>query len=74
MRPRTSLLTAALATGLLAATAATASADSLVAAAPGARNLTANGGYLVWAQPAAAGRWRLAVRAPDGTVTTPSLL
>jgi hypothetical protein len=73
MRPRTSLLTAALATGLLAATAATASADNLVAAAPGARNLTANGGYLVWAQPAAAGRWRLAVRAPDGTVTTPAI-
>ena len=59
MRPRTSLLTAALATGLLAATAATASADSLVAAAPGARNLTANGGYLVWASPRlpAAGAW-----------------
>jgi hypothetical protein len=73
MRPRTSLLTLALATGLLAATAATASADSLVAAAPGARNVAANGGYLVWAQPAAGGRWRLAVRAPDGTVTTPPI-
>jgi hypothetical protein len=73
MRPRTILLTLALATGLLAATAAAASADSLVATAPGARNLTANGGYLVWAQPSEGGRWRLAVRAPDGTVTTPAI-
>jgi hypothetical protein len=73
MRPRTILLTLALATGLLAATAAAASADSLVATAPGARNLTANGGYLVWAQPSEGARWRLAVRAPDGTVTTPAI-
>jgi hypothetical protein len=73
MRPRPSLATLALATAVLAAGAATASADSLVAAAPGARNLTANGGYLVWAQPAAGGRWRLAVRAPGGTVTTPAI-
>jgi hypothetical protein len=42
-----------LAAGLLAATAATASADTLVTAAPGARNLTANGGYQGWAAPAA---------------------
>ena len=42
-----------LAAALLAATAADASADTLVAAAPGARNLTANGGYVVWAAPAA---------------------
>jgi hypothetical protein len=73
MRPRTLFLTAALATGVLAASAAAASADSLVVAAPGARNLTANGGYLVWAQPAPVGRWRLAVRAPGGTVTTPAI-
>ncbi|HEX7298596.1 MAG TPA: hypothetical protein VF257_06295, partial [Solirubrobacteraceae bacterium] len=73
MRPPTALLTLALATAALAATAASASADSLVAAAPGARNLTGNGGYLVWAQPAAGGRWRLAVRAPDGTVSTPAI-
>jgi len=62
-----------LAVTLLAATAAGASADSLVAPAPGARNLTANGGYIVWAAPAAGGRWRLTVRAPDGTITTPAI-
>jgi hypothetical protein len=63
-----------LAAALLAATAADASADTLVASAPGARNLTANGGYVVWAAPGAtAGRWRLTVRAPDGTVTTPPI-
>jgi hypothetical protein len=73
MRPRTALVTLALTTAVLAATAASAAADSLVAAAPGARNLTGNGGYLVWAQPAAGGRWRLTVRAPDGTVTIPAL-
>ena len=32
-----------------------AGADTLVTPAPGARNLTANGGYLVWAAPAGAG-------------------
>jgi hypothetical protein len=73
MAPRTSLLTLALATALVAVSASAASADSLVVAAPGARNLTANGGYLVWAQPAAGGRWRLTVRAPDGAVTTPAI-
>jgi hypothetical protein len=62
-----------LAATLLAATAATASADTLVTAAPGALNLTANGGYQAWAAPAAGGRWRLSVRAPDGSVTTPAI-
>jgi hypothetical protein len=62
-----------LAAAQLAATAAGANADSLVAPGPGARNLTANGGYVVWAAPAAGGRWRLTVRAPDGTVTTPAI-
>ena len=56
-----------LAAALPAATAGAAGADTLIAAAPGARNLTANGGYLVWAAPDGA-RWRLTVRAPDGTV------
>ena len=65
--------TALLATALLAAGATAASADSLVAPAPGARNLTANGGYIVSAAPAAGGRWRLTVRAPDGTITTPAI-
>jgi hypothetical protein len=69
MRSRTVLLALA----ALAVSAPAASADTLVTAAPGARNLTANGGYVVWAQPAAAGRWRLAVRAPDGTVSTPNI-
>ena len=45
----------------------------LVTAAPGARNLAANGGYQAWAAPAAGGRWRLTVRAPDGSVTTPAI-
>src|SRR5690242_6479674 len=57
----------------LAVSAPAAMADTLVTPAPGARSLTANGGYLVWAQPAAAGRWRLAVRAPNGAVSTPSI-
>ena len=62
-----------LAAALLAATAAGASADSLVAPAPGARNLTANGGFVVWAAAGDPGRWRLTVRAPDGSVTTPAI-
>lgn len=45
----------ALAAALLAATATTASADSLVTAAPGARNLGANGGYQAWAARSRAG-------------------
>jgi hypothetical protein len=69
MRSRTVLLTLA----ALAVSAPAASADTVVVAAPGAQHVTANGGYVVWAQPAAGGRWRLAVRAPDGTVTTPAI-
>ena len=67
------LAVSVLAAAVLAATAAGASADSLVTPAPGARNLTANGGYVVWAAPADGGRWRLTVRAPNGTVTTPAI-
>ena len=44
-----------LAAALLATTAGAAGADTLVTPAPGARNLTANGGYLVWAAPS--GGW-----------------
>jgi hypothetical protein len=66
---RASLLAAA----LLAATATAAGADTLVTAVPGARNLSADGGYQAWAAPAAGGRWRLTVRAPDGLVTTPPI-
>jgi hypothetical protein len=71
MVPRT-LAVSLLAVALLTGAAGTAGADTPVTAAPGARNLTANGGYLVWAAPAGA-RWRLTVRAPDGTVTTPAI-
>jgi len=48
---------ALLATALLATAATAASADTLVTAAPGARNLAANGGYQAWRRrpPAAAG-------------------
>jgi hypothetical protein len=67
------LLPALLAAALLATAATAASADTLVTAASGARNLTANGGYVVWAAPVDGGRWRLTVRAPDGTVTTPAI-
>lgn len=66
-------LAAALAVAGLAATSVPASADSLVAPAPGAVNLTQGGGYLAWAAPTPAGRFRLVVRAPDGTVSTPDL-
>jgi hypothetical protein len=69
MRSRTLLL----ALGLLAVCAPAASADSLVVSAPGAQHVTANGGYVVWAAPAANGRWRLAVRAPNGTVSLPQI-
>jgi hypothetical protein len=71
MIPRT-LTASLLAAALLATTAGAAGADTLVTPAPGARNLTANGGYLVWAAPAGA-RWRLTVRAPNGAVTTPAI-
>jgi hypothetical protein len=73
MRSRAILLAAALAAVALAASVPAARADSLVVSASGARNLTANGGYLVWAQPAPGGQWRMAVRAPDGTVTAPAI-
>jgi hypothetical protein len=46
---------------------AVAHADSLVIAAPGARNLASGGGWRAWAAPQPGGRWRLVTRAPDGT-------
>lgn len=69
-------LTAALA--LAAASVAilppSASADSLIASAPGARNLAAGGGWYAWAAPTANGRWRLAVRNPStGVVSLPAI-
>ncbi len=63
------LVTAALA----AALAPAASADSPVAAAPGARNLTGSAGWLAWAAPGPDGQWKLTLRAPDGTVSQPAV-
>ncbi len=66
---KTLITTAALA----GAIAPAASADDLVAAAPGARHLAGAGGYLAWASPTPDGAWRLTVRAPDGTVSQPEV-
>jgi hypothetical protein len=54
------------------AVAAPASADTLLAGAPQARNVTYGGGYVAWAAPEGDG-FRLVVRALDGTVATPDL-
>ena len=67
------LLTPLLATVALGLAPAVANADSLVAPAPGAVNLAAGGGYLVWFAPGEDTGWRLVVRAPDGTVSTPDV-
>ena len=56
----------------LAVVAAPAGADSLVASAPGARNVTQGGGWLAWVQPSGA-RWRIATRSPSGTVSRPGV-
>lgn len=58
---------------ITAALAPAASADSLLAEAPGARSLGGGGGYLAWQTPTPEGRWRLTVRAPDGTVSQPDV-
>ena len=53
-----------------------AQADTLVQATPeGSQNLTAGGGYMAWAQPKqpAGSGFRLVVREPDDTVTTPQI-
>jgi hypothetical protein len=60
-------------TAIAAALAPAASADSLVAAAPGARHLTGAGGYLAWSSPTPDGQWRLTLRAADGTVFQPDV-
>ena len=67
------LLIPLLAAAALAVAPAAASADSPVTPAPGAVNLAAGGGYLVWFAPNEDTGWRLVVRAPDGTVSTPSV-
>lgn len=69
---RTALVAGAVAAALAGAAPA-ASADTLVSSAPGARNLDSGGGWLAWAAPAGAGRWKLTLRAPDGTLTTPAI-
>ena len=71
------LLTLVAALGALAVPAA-AQADTLVAPAPGAVELTAGGGYLAWLVPTSGAPtssvvWRLVVRRPDGTVTRPEV-
>jgi len=54
------------------AVAAPASADTLLAPAPNAKNVAYGGGYAVWAAPDG-DEFRLVVRAPNGTVSTPDL-
>jgi hypothetical protein len=56
----------ALSSAAIAGVAQTAFADELLVRAPGAQHLAAGDGYLVWASPGPAGRWRLALRGPDG--------
>ena len=73
MRLRTLIPLAAVALG---AVPAAASADTLLVPTPqGSQNLQANGGYMTWAQPnqPAGSGWRIVVRAPDGTVSTPDI-
>jgi hypothetical protein len=55
-------------TAALLVAAAAAHADTLLAPAPGAENVTATGDWSAWSAPAAGGRFKLVVRAPDGTV------
>ena len=73
MRLRTLIPLAAVALGAIPSVA---SADSLLVPTPaGSQNLQANGGYMTWAQPnqPAGSGWRIVVRAPDGTVSTPDI-
>ena len=73
---------------VVAVLAETASADTLIQPLPGARNLaqaggsavvlpggqiTQSAGWLAWAQPSGGGRWRLAVRSPQGVTTLPAI-
>ncbi|HZO36904.1 MAG TPA: hypothetical protein VFB41_08510 [Solirubrobacteraceae bacterium] len=66
--------------GLLCAPAP-ASADRLLAQAPGAAGLAANPGdanghgpeYQAWFTPDGTGRWKLTTRAPDGVVSAPAI-
>ncbi|MBJ7328479.1 MAG: hypothetical protein JHC95_01190 [Solirubrobacteraceae bacterium] len=54
--------------------AAPARADTLIAAAPNAKNLASGGGWYAWAAPQPGGRWRLTVRNPaTGLVSVPNI-
>ncbi len=66
-------LAAAAAAAALVIPPPAAHADTLVQAAPGARGLASGGGWLTWAEPAAAGRWRLVVRTPGGQLRRPAI-
>ena len=72
----------------MTALAPAAQADALIQPLSGARNLAQGGGseevlpggqirqnpgWLAWAQPVEGGRWRLAVRSPQGVTTTPAI-
>lgn len=70
---RTFTKTLLTAVALSVAVVPSASADSVVADAPGARALAGAGGWLAWSSPTPDGRWRLTLRAPDGTVSQPSV-
>jgi hypothetical protein len=59
--------------GLGAAVPAAACADVLETPAPRATDLAAGGGWQAWGAPSADGRWRLTLRAPDGTVSQPAI-
>jgi hypothetical protein len=68
---RAILACAALAAAVLAPPA---QADTLIAAAPQARNLAQGGGWLAWAEPAELSpRWRLVVRSPAGVTSRPAI-
>jgi hypothetical protein len=57
---------------VLAALPAAAHADTVIAPAPDAASLAAGGGYYAWLE-AFGGDWKLAIRAPDGTITRPDV-
>lgn len=58
---------------LLACAASPVLADVLEVRSPGARNIAAGSGYVVWAARSEYGGWRLVVRDPDGTVRVPAI-
>src|SRR3954468_1760751 len=71
MRFLTPILAAAAA--LVAASACSANADTLITPAPRAVNLAVGGGYMTWFLPQEATGWTPLVRAPAGTVSQPRI-